>query len=149
MIRDEAFGIIPLFEVAGADRRYLLIRHRQGHWSFPKGHRDPGETDIEAAYREFQEETGIPSCVVQSDPRFQEQYGFDRPDGQRVEKQVTYYLGRLQGTGPDASEPPPTQVQVSEVSEARWCTAIEAAGLITFPAAQGVLRDCESYLSYP
>jgi bis(5'-nucleosidyl)-tetraphosphatase len=145
MIRDEAFGIIPLFEGAGADRLYLLIRHQQGHWSFPKGHRDPGETDLEAACREFREETGLAGCVVQPEPLFRESYGFDRPDGERVEKQVTYYLGRV-AAATDSTEPPATQVQLSEVSESRWCTAIEAAALITFPAAQGVLRDCEAYL---
>lgn len=146
MIRDEAFGIIPLFEPVGADRRYLLIRHRQGHWSFPKGHRDPGETDLETAYREFQEETGITSCVVQAEPRFQEAYGFERPDGQRIEKQVTYYIGRVPASAEAPTEPPATQVQLSEVLESRWCTAPEAAALITFPGARMVLEDCETYL---
>ena len=38
----------------------LLIKHVVGgHWSFPKGHVEPGETETETAIREIKEETGI------------------------------------------------------------------------------------------
>lgn len=37
----------------------LITSQRGDSWSLPKGHVDPGETDIQAAYREIQEETGI------------------------------------------------------------------------------------------
>ena len=30
-----------------------------GHWTIPKGQQNPGETLLDAAVREFQEETGI------------------------------------------------------------------------------------------
>lgn len=45
-----------------------------GRWTVPGGHAEPGETPIETARREFQEETGIflerlhPFCVVSRDP---------------------------------------------------------------------------------
>jgi predicted NUDIX family NTP pyrophosphohydrolase len=34
----------------------------EGVWSIPKGLIDPGEDSLEAAKREFEEETSIPSC---------------------------------------------------------------------------------------
>lgn len=38
----------------------ILITSQHGNsWSLPKGHIDPGETDLQAAYREIEEETGI------------------------------------------------------------------------------------------
>ena len=38
----------------------LLIKHANGgHWSFPKGHVEEGETEVETATREIFEETGI------------------------------------------------------------------------------------------
>ena len=38
----------------------LLIKHVVGgHWSFPKGHVEPGETEEQTALREIKEETGI------------------------------------------------------------------------------------------
>jgi 8-oxo-dGTP pyrophosphatase MutT (NUDIX family) len=36
----------------------LLINCRQGHWSFPKGHQEAGETEEDTARREILEETG-------------------------------------------------------------------------------------------
>ena len=38
----------------------LLINHANGgHWSFPKGHVEDGETEVETATREIFEETGL------------------------------------------------------------------------------------------
>ena len=38
----------------------LLIKHANGgHWSFPKGHVEPGETEEETAAREVKEEVAI------------------------------------------------------------------------------------------
>lgn len=38
----------------------LFARRDEGHWTIPKGEPDPGEPLIEAARREFREETGLP-----------------------------------------------------------------------------------------
>lgn len=39
---------------------FLLLLHKHGHyWSFPKGRRIKGESDLETARREIREETGI------------------------------------------------------------------------------------------
>jgi 8-oxo-dGTP pyrophosphatase MutT (NUDIX family) len=38
---------------------FLLIRDQYGHWTFPKGHLDEGESSQAAAIREVQEETGV------------------------------------------------------------------------------------------
>ena len=37
----------------------LLVYHNAGHISFPKGHVENNETEVETAYREVLEETGI------------------------------------------------------------------------------------------
>ena len=38
----------------------LLLKHRcGGHWSFPKGHMEAGETEMETALLEIREETGL------------------------------------------------------------------------------------------
>jgi deoxyribose-phosphate aldolase len=38
---------------------FLLIRDQYGHWTFPKGHLDEGESSRAAAQREVLEETGV------------------------------------------------------------------------------------------
>jgi len=40
-------------------REYLLIRNRKGHWDFPKGKQEPGESTVKTALRELHEETGL------------------------------------------------------------------------------------------
>lgn len=42
----------------------LITSQRGDSWSLPKGHVDPGETDLQAAYREIEEETGIPESSL-------------------------------------------------------------------------------------
>lgn len=37
----------------------LVLGHRNGAWVFPKGHLDPGETALQAALREVEEEAGV------------------------------------------------------------------------------------------
>ena len=37
----------------------LLIQQTEGHWGFPKGHVEEGETELETAIREVKEETNL------------------------------------------------------------------------------------------
>lgn len=42
----------------------VLVETERGHLSFPKGKREKGETDLETAYRELYEETGITKDMI-------------------------------------------------------------------------------------
>ncbi len=62
MARDDvirAAGVVTIRERAGV--REVLIVHRalRDDWSLPKGKVDPGESDLEAAVRECDEESGV------------------------------------------------------------------------------------------
>lgn len=78
---------------------FLLMKH-PSRWDLPKGHVDPGETDLECALRELEEETGIASAHIEVDPGFvfesryrvnQRRYGGTGT----VEKTLRIFLGRL------------------------------------------------------
>ena len=45
--------------VVNKKRRVLVVSQRGTSWSLPKGQIDPGETKLEAAIREIEEESGI------------------------------------------------------------------------------------------
>jgi len=50
-------------------KSFLLMKHVD-RWDLPKGHLDPGETELECALRETEEETGISPEKIKLDPHF-------------------------------------------------------------------------------
>lgn len=48
-----------VFRRENGRRKYLLLHYPSGHFDFPKGHVEAGETVAEALARETEEETGI------------------------------------------------------------------------------------------
>jgi 8-oxo-dGTP pyrophosphatase MutT (NUDIX family) len=55
---------VAVREDAGGAPAFLLVRTSNGaRWTFPKGHREPGETLAEAAAREAIEEAGVSGRV--------------------------------------------------------------------------------------
>ena len=86
----------------------LLIKNRYGgHWSFPKGHVEGRETEVQTALREVKEETGL-DISLQSGFRHAVEY-FPRPN---VKKQVVYFLG--EATSNDL------HMQEEEISRIIW-----------------------------
>ena len=108
--------------VEGGD---VLLVKMGNHWSFPKGHIEPGETPAEAAVREVLEETGIP---VRVDETLFRAVPSRRPGDRRT---VTFFRGfSLAGKAVPVA---------SEVSEAEWVPLPEARERIAFEADRNVL----------
>jgi 8-oxo-dGTP pyrophosphatase MutT (NUDIX family) len=80
-------------------RQFLLLRHAD-RWDLPKGHCDPGESDLQTALRETQEETGLAPEQIRVDPNFRYELSYpvqyDPPDGERFQKHVVYLLGEVE-----------------------------------------------------
>lgn len=79
--------------------QFLLMRHRD-RWDLPKGHCEPGESDLETALRETEEETGFRGEEIEVDRHFHFELTYDvryKRSGQTVfEKTVVYFLGRME-----------------------------------------------------
>lgn len=78
---------------------FLLMKHPT-RWDLPKGHVSPGETELQCAFRELAEETGILSEDVEVDPgfRFTSQYHVTykkKFDGRPCLKTLVIRLARL------------------------------------------------------
>ena len=77
--------------------KVLLLRHSSissrggGHWDFPKGHIDGGETEIQTALRELEEETGIAHVNVIDGFRDTITYTFSGGQEQ-IGKEVVFFL---------------------------------------------------------
>ncbi|HEY9642371.1 MAG TPA: NUDIX domain-containing protein [Coleofasciculaceae cyanobacterium] len=134
--KDEAFGIIPIWRQADGDR-FLLIQHWAGHWGFPKGHADPGETAIATACRELEEETGIQDYDVIEAVSFTEKYTFVR-ERKLVEKTVTYFPAFVKSATVTCQE--------QEIKDYAWVNLDDALQKITFNQARQLLLRVNEYL---
>jgi diadenosine hexaphosphate hydrolase (ATP-forming) len=74
--------------VVNADGRILMIRHKNGTWVFPKGHIEVGESKVDAAVREVEEEAGVVAAI--HDPRMTWQTDYVNP--RREARRITWYL---------------------------------------------------------
>lgn len=136
--KDEAFGIVPVLQEAGL-YKYLLIQHHAGHWGFPKGHADAGETPLQAACREFVEETGISDFEVFDEITFSEKYAFSR-NGQRYDKTVVYYLASVKSST--------VSCQAEEIQNYAWLEFNAAIARLTFDGAKRVIREVHQHLQH-
>jgi bis(5'-nucleosidyl)-tetraphosphatase len=86
-------GIILVNNVSDHNREeILLLRHTAGHWDFPKGNIEQGETELDSAIRELMEETGITRFRIMPNFRYAITYRYRR--NQRIIlKKVTLFLG--------------------------------------------------------
>ena len=90
MRREFSAGGVVLRE-SGEGPEIALVSPRQGIYSLPKGHPDPGETMEEAATREVREETGLVADPLE---RLGDVKYWYRLGGERVLKTVTFFLFR-------------------------------------------------------
>ena len=118
-------------------RKYLVLHYPAGHWDFPKGAVEKGETEEQAAVREIFEETGL--RVRRFHPNFRKEieYNYRRQNGS-AHKRVIFFLANS-----DIST-----VRISfEHSGYEWLTYELAARRLTFDNARSVLREANSLLS--
>ena len=107
MLHEKSCGAIVYRKYHG-NLEILLIKHvNSGHWSFPKGHVEAGETEVETALREIKEETGIDVII---DPTFRETVTYNpRKDSQKV---VVYFIAKAKNFDYVRQE--------SEIAEIKW-----------------------------
>ena len=126
MKREKSCGAIVLQKI-DEKLRVLVIRQKQGHWCFPKGHVEEGETEHETAAREVREETGYEIGFLDG---FRERTQYS--PAENVEKEVVYFLAYKKGGEP--------LIQEEEVSELKWVSLVEAGALMTYDNDAELLR---------
>ena len=65
------------------------------YWNFPKGRMEIGESILETAFRETQEETGITASDIRLEKEFRssDRYTFRVEKGRIIYKEVIFFLG--------------------------------------------------------
>jgi bis(5'-nucleosidyl)-tetraphosphatase len=121
----------------GEPREFLLLHYPSGHWDFPKGHVEAGETDLQAALREVQEETGIRTVEVHPGFLHTFEYYYKR-EGTTMRKSVSYFVGRVTAK----------EVQVSHEHRGFvWLPYEKAIERITYRNAKDLLEKAEKFVA--
>ena len=111
----------------------LLIKHNKGHWSFPKGHMETGETEYQTAIREVKEETNL-DIKIYDGFRYITTYS----PKENVMKDVVYFLST-----PINSEIKP---QLEEVQKIEWVSENEAKNIITYEEDIKILDEALNFI---
>jgi 8-oxo-dGTP pyrophosphatase MutT (NUDIX family) len=132
-MREESCGAVIYY-----NGEFLLLHYEAGHWDFPKGNRERGETKIETALREIEEETGLTDLELAD---FEEDINyFYRREGKIIYKTVTYFLAQ------SATK----DVTVSwEHTGYLWLPFEKALEKITYQNAREILKAAQTYLETP
>ena len=111
----------------------LLIKHNKGHWSFPKGHMENGETEYQTAIREVKEETNL-DIKIYDGFRYVTTYS----PKENVMKDVVYFLST-----PINNEIIP---QLEEIQKIAWVNKNEAKNIITYKEDIKILDEALNFI---
>jgi len=116
---------------------FLIIRHREsggGHWDFPKGHMEKGESEKETARREILEEVGLKVRFIDG---FKESISYiDHVN--EVNKTVIYFLCEAISSK--------VEYLCDEIEEHAWLEYDDALKRVTHENAVNLLKKADSFL---
>ncbi|MBQ8515256.1 MAG: NUDIX domain-containing protein [Ruminococcus sp.] len=131
MYHEKSCGAIVYRKFHG-NTEILLIKHiNSGHWSFPKGHVEGNETEIETALREIKEETSLDVLI---DPTFRETVSyFPKRDTQKT---VVYFIAKAKNYD--------FAPQAEEISEIRWVDIGYAANILSYENDKNIVSKAKA-----
>lgn len=132
---EKSCGAILYQREADGGIRYLIVETRGGHVSFPKGHVEDGENELETARREIWEETGVRDVTFRDG--FRVTYAYKTPSGNP--KDVIYYLAEFHA---DALER-----QEAEIGKIWVVPFEEAVELVNTPVERSFLAMANGELT--
>jgi bis(5'-nucleosidyl)-tetraphosphatase len=149
MPQEKSVGAI-IFRIENGVKYYLLLKYKEKHWDFVKGHGDFGETEEQTLRREAKEESGIEDLKIIEGFKEYHKYFFrqykdkisekDRIAGKTpwVFKIVNFYLAQTQTKEIKLSE---------EHQDYKWLVFEEAVRQVTYKNAKEILKKANNFLS--
>jgi 8-oxo-dGTP pyrophosphatase MutT (NUDIX family) len=126
---EKSCGVLPYRWTDGQQEFLLVFEAFSKCWSLPKGHMEPGETEVQTALRELFEETGLTAKLDTS-----RSASIEYPISNFARKQVAFFLGEVTGV---------PKVREGEIDKFKWVTAEELKDYLfpdTYEACKALLR---------
>lgn len=141
MIKEKSAGLIVFRVHPQEGLQYLVLYHRGSYWNFPKGKIEPGESEMEGALRELEEETGLKEVKVSDSFRQQTHFFFKEKRGDKAElikKEFILYLAKAPfGVEPDLSK---------EHNGYAWFDFKNAMKTLKFKNLKEILAEADSFI---
>ena len=135
---EQCYGVIVVFKEEKP--KFLILKQIKtniDNWSFAKGHKEEGETPIETAMRELEEETGITKIKILELPLIHEEYELSYAEGNKL-KVNEYFIGFVDDKN--------VKIDKKEVCEYKWVTFEEALDTFYHESRNEVLKEAKNYL---
>jgi bis(5'-nucleosidyl)-tetraphosphatase len=124
-----------IFRMSGEALEFLAVKSKEnGHWGFPKGHMEKGETEEETAMREVLEETGLSITLIDE---FRAEVEYKLTDN--ILKKVVYFISKTSEHS--------VIIQQEEIEKYRWQSFVDMLDLLTFETDKKVLMKAKNFLS--
>ena len=115
----------------------LIYKKGRDEWLIPKGHWEEGESYVQTAVREVEEETGVRNGTVIDPERYQTiEYSFEDSEGRKNLKTVYFYLLRA-----ESEELTQTQEQGNEGLSAEWVEVDRVVDVLTHEDKKSMFRN--------
>ena len=138
MKNDYSVGIV-VYHKFKEGKRFLIIQHEEGHWGFPKGHPERGESKHTTAARELLEETNIEKIrLIDGENLLTEEYNFVDNKGVNILKKVDYFIAESLDNN--------VKIDGKEIIDFKWCTQEEASRIITFKESRKVFEKANEFI---
>ena len=134
MIEQQSAGIV-VYCIKDYEINYLVLHYISGHWDLAKGKLEPGETKLQAAHRELQEETGLTADVI---PGFEESLSYIfKERGKMIKKTVTFFVGKTNQQS----------VRLSREHQGYlWLAYEKSYEKLTYQNAKDLLKNADEFL---
>ena len=144
---EKSVGAI-IFRKEGEKIKFLLLKYRDGHWSFPKGHIEKDETEEQTLCREIAEETGVDDLKIYPSFRKFSRYFYRATGAEKQEriaagrkinvfKTVIFYLAEAQNQDVHIS---------AEHTGFVWLEFTEALEKLQYKSSKNLLRKAQREL---
>lgn len=137
---EQCYGVIVVLREE--QDKFLILEHndtKDDNWSFAKGHTEEGETPIQTAIRELEEETGIKEKEIEilDIPLIHEEYEIFRRGEKRL-KVIEYFIGVVTNDK--------VKIDGDEICAYKWATYEEALNIFKHKERKQALYEVQKYL---